>query len=141
MSGRGLVTLAALVLAGSAALAQSPAPFSCTIDGDGQSVRVKVSNPHPHEAQCTVNCSFNTTKTGTRFGVECGRGVGAGAKDFELCVKTFNGGRIVKLLEGKASCLNTEVKEEQDDDEDSDALIQKLQKQSQDFIDGVKKKP
>jgi len=138
---RPLVIVQTLViLSAGAAFAQTkPAPFSCVVQPDGVSVRVAISNPHAHEAHCTAHCEFNTAKAGTRFMVECGTSVAASATDKELCIKTFESGRVVKLLEGKGECLNSEVRADPDD-EDSDALIEKLQKQSKDFIDAVKKK-
>src|SRR5262249_13748995 len=134
-----LLALFVVLVSGNALAQNKPAPFSCIVQPDGVSVRVSISNPHQHEAQCTAHCEFNTTKAGTRFMVECGTSVAADAKDRELCVKTFDSGRVVKLLEGKGECFNSEVKAD-NDDEDSDALIQRLQKQGQDFIDAMKKK-
>jgi hypothetical protein len=128
------------ISAGAAAAQTKPAPFTCAVQPDGVSVRVAISNPHDHEAHCTAHCEFNTTKAGTRFMVECGRSVDASAVDKELCVKTFEAGRVVKLLEGKGECLNSEVKDSGGDDEDSDVLIEKLQQQSKEFIDAVRKK-
>jgi hypothetical protein len=141
MTGRRFWISPILVaMSASVALAQTkPAPFSCAVQPDGVSVRVSISNPHANDAHCTAHCEFNTTKAGTRFIVECGTSIPANASDRELCVKTFDSGRVVKLLEGKGECLNSAVKQD-DGDEDSDALIQRLQKQSQDFIDAVKKK-
>ncbi len=132
-----------LLLIANAAFAQTmPAPFSCAVQPDGVSVRVTIANPHANDAHCTAHCEFNTTKAGTLFIVECGASVGAGVADKELCVKTFDSGRVTKLAEGKGECLNSAVKAEDDkDDEDNDAMIQRLQQQSKDFIDAARRKP
>lgn len=131
-----------VVLTASGVFAQTkPAPFSCAIQPDGVSVRVTISNPHAGDAHCTAHCEFNTTKADTRFIVECATSIPGNANGRELCVKKFESGRVMKLLEGKGECLNSAVKAEDDDDEDSDALIQRLQKQGKDALDAMKKKP
>jgi hypothetical protein len=134
----GAALLAALT---ANALGQTkPAPFVCAIQPDGVSVRATISNPHANDAHCTAHCEFSTTKADTKFIVECGTSVSASASERELCVKKFESGRVVKLLEGKGECLNSAVKAV-DDDEDSDVLIQRLQQQGQDFLDKMKKNP
>lgn len=131
--------VALFALGTGAALAQiRPAPFSCAIEPDGVSVRVTISNPHANEAHCTAHCEFNTTKADTRFIVECATSIPASASGRELCVKKFDSGRVLKLLEGKGECLNSAVKAE-DDDEYSEILIRRLQQQGKDFIDRMKK--
>jgi hypothetical protein len=130
--------LAALVACASGQLAQAQS-FTCAIQPDGKSVRATVSNPHEHEAHCTTHCEFSTTKAGTKFMVECGTAVAASAVDFELCLKSFDEGRLVKMTSGKGDCLSNEVKEDKEE-EDAETMMQRMQKQGQDFLDVMKKK-
>lgn len=138
---RGGLAASLVVFGLGAAFAQTaPAPFKCDIQPDTKSVRVSITNPHAHEAHCTAHCEFSTPKSGAIFMVECATTVGASAKDFMLCTKTYDQGTLVKMTEGKGDCLNNEVKESKDDDEDSEALIQRMQKQGQEMLDAMKKK-
>jgi hypothetical protein len=139
---RATLGVALLVAFTAAAAAQTkPAPFSCAIQPDGVSVRVVITNPHAHEAHCTAHCEFSTTKADTSFIVECGTSISANAGGRELCIKKFESGRVLKLLEGKGECLNSAVKADDDDDADSEALVQRLQQQGKEFLDRMKKQP
>jgi hypothetical protein len=98
-------------------------PFSCKISTDGKSVAAAIANPYKRDASCQVNCQISTTKAGTSFQVSCTKEIGPGGETV-LCSKTFEGGRLVKMIGGSGSCLNPEPPPEQADKDDVD--VQKL---------------
>lgn len=118
-----------------------PAQFACTIQPDKQTVRVTIKNPFETETQCMVNCEISTQRAGTKFLVSCGRPVKPGVEG-ELCVKKDDEGTLVSMIGGDGDCIKPlppEPAEEKKDDDD-DALIQKMMKDSQDFIDKSRSK-
>jgi hypothetical protein len=120
-----------------ASAVDNPAPFTCAILPDGKSVRASVTNPFDRETSCSVNCQFSTPQQGSSFQVSCTKTIEAGSKSIDLCVRESSRA-LVKMTGGNADCVRPLAEEETD--EDSDALIEKLQKQGQDFIDRTKKK-
>jgi hypothetical protein len=102
-------------------------PFSCKISADGKSVAAAIANPYKRDASCQVNCQISTTKPGTSFQVSCTKEIAPGGETV-LCSKTFDGGRLVKMIGGSGDCLNPEPPPEKADkaDKDDDVDVQKL---------------
>jgi len=129
-----LLTVSAL--AGLAAVAWAePVPFSCTILPDGKTIRVAISNPFDRDTSCQVNCQFSTRSQGASLQLSCTKTVAAGAKDVQLCVRDPDKETPVKMTGGDGSCIKQlSAAEEKEKDEDDDALIKGLMKQSDEFI-------
>jgi hypothetical protein len=116
-----LSPLAVLLLTVSMGFAAQP--FSCKISADGKSVAAAIANPYKRDASCQVNCQISTTKAGTSFQVSCTKEIPPGGETV-LCTKSFDGGRLVKMIGGSGSCMNPEPPPEDADKDDED--VQKL---------------
>jgi hypothetical protein len=118
--------IALIILAASAGWVQAH-PFTCTVQPDGKSVRAALANPFPTETSCTIDCQFSTSKPGTTFMLSCTRSVEAGGAEVELCTKTFDEGRVVKMVSGHGDCVTPLPADKADaDDDDEDVDVQKL---------------
>jgi len=128
---------AMLALACQPALGQGIAV--CTLSADKKTVTVTASNPYQQVMACEVNCHM-ALPDGIAT-VVCVKPVPAGAKDFVMCAQTAKDGRIyTRVRETQANCPNPAAPassdaKDNDEDEDSEELINKLQKQGQDFIE------
>ena len=133
-----LLPLAALLLA---LPATAQTKFACQISDDKLSVRVMVTNPYDQETHCQVNCHFNAPGGGT-ISSSCGKTVPGKAVDFLLCAqeRQNKGAYGAMLSSSNAECVKqlTDA-ERQKEDEDNDALIQKLQKDGQDALKRLQK--
>lgn len=139
-----LAKIAVLILLPAVPALAASQPFTCALQSDGKTVRVTIANPYARDAQCMVDCQFSTQRAGTTFLVSCGKSVPAGGVETELCVKTYDKGVLVKMIGGTGDCTDPVPKDSpavnDDDDKDDEELIQRLQKQGQDFIDRQKSK-
>ena len=108
---------ASLVASGATQAAQ---PFACAIQPDGVTVKVSTANPYKADAQCSVNCRFSTAKAGTTFSISCSRSVEAGGQSVELCSRVYEGGKLVKMLSGEATCTDPTPASADDPDDDID---------------------
>ena len=127
-------------LAGLAATALAePVPFTCTIQPDGKTIRVAISNLFDRETSCQVNCQFSTQRKGTSLQLSCTNTVPAGAKDVQLCARDSEKETPVKMAGGDGDCVRQlseaeQKAQEKAEDEDDEALIKGLMKQSDEFI-------
>jgi hypothetical protein len=115
--------------------------FACEISGDKLSIRVLVTNPYDQETHCQVNCHFNAPGGGT-ISSSCGKTVPAKAADFLLCAqeRQNKGPYGAMLASSNAECTKPlSDAERQKEDEDDDALIEKLQKDGQDALKRLQK--
>jgi hypothetical protein len=80
--------------------------FTCKIAPDGKSVDAMIANPYKSETSCQIDCQISTTNAGTTFGLSCTDTVAPGGETAVLCSKTYDKGRLVKVLEGQGSCLD-----------------------------------
>ena len=138
-----VILVAALVVFVAPAFAASQ-PFKCALQPDGKSVRVTIANPYKQDAYCMVNCQFSTKQAGSSFQISCGKEVSAGGVETELCIKTdTRPAALVGMTGGDGDCTDPTPKDAptlSDDDKDDEELIQRLQKQGQDFINRQKSK-
>ena len=115
--------------------------FACQLSDDRLSVRLLVTNPYDQETHCQVNCHFNSPGGGT-ISSSCGKTVPGKAVDFLLCAqeRQNKGTYGAMLSSSNAECVKqlTDA-ERQKEDEDDDALIQKLQKDGQDALKRLQK--
>jgi hypothetical protein len=135
---------AALLVAGPVLAAEVA---TCTLSADRKTVTVTASNPYAQVMACEVNCHMaipNGLAT-----VVCVKPVPAGAKDFVMCAEADKDGKAyTRVKETEANCPDPSApppaakKEDDDDDDDAkaDAMMQKLMKQGQDFIEQQKRK-
>jgi hypothetical protein len=111
--------------------ALKPGGFMCRISPDGKTVDAVIVNPYKVETSCQIDCSLSTTKAGTTFSVSCSRQAAPGVEAV-LCSHNFEGGKVVKMISGKSSCVDQTPKpdEASKDDEDSDPekMIEKIKK-------------
>lgn len=113
-----------------------PAPFACTLQPDGHSVGVTIKNPFARETSCQVNCQFSTKSAGTSFQISCTRTAQPGVET-EICKKVYEKGALVAMTGGGGECIKPldEEKSEQQNDDDNDALMKRIMKDSEDAID------
>ncbi|CAN5210670.1 hypothetical protein BH10PSE11_BH10PSE11_11450 [soil metagenome] len=115
----------------------------CKLGDDKRTVTVAFTNPESKTMQCEVNCDM--ALPGGFGTVVCVKPVPGGAKDQVLCTEVSKGSTAWQRVRGtEVSCRDpngTPVTPADDkaEDEEADALIKKLQKQGQDFIDRQKK--
>jgi hypothetical protein len=132
---------AAALLAAGPAFAADVA--TCTLSADKKTVTVTASNPYSQAMACEVNCHLaipNGLAT-----VVCVKPVPAGARDFVMCTEAATGAAYTRVKETEANCPDpaappSAAKKADDDDAEADAMMQKMMKQGQDFIDRQKRK-
>jgi hypothetical protein len=136
---RGPIFGAVLALVALPAAAQTK--FACEVSADKLSIRVLVTNPYDQETHCQVNCHFRSPSGGT-ISSSCGKTVPAKAADFVLCAQERqNKGQYGAMLpSSNGQCVKplTDA-DKQKEDEDDEALIQKLQKDGQDALKRLQK--
>ena len=125
---------------------------TCTLGADKKTVTVTASNPYTQVMACEVNCHMDLP--GGFATVVCVKPVPAGAKDFVMCTDVSTGGHAyTKVKETEANCpdpsappaaskaeTNKDDDDGDDDDAKADAMMKKMLKQGQDFLDRQKRK-
>ena len=126
---------------------------TCTLGADKKTVTVTASNPYSQVMACEVNCHMDLP--GGFATVVCVKPVPAGAKDFVMCTDVSSDGHTyTKVKETEANCPDptappaaskAETKKDDDDGDDdddakADAMMKKMLKQGQDFLDRQKRK-
>jgi hypothetical protein len=119
---------------------------TCTLSADKKTVTVTASNPYSQAMACEVNCHMAIP--GGIATVVCVKPVPAGAKDFVMCAESDKDGKAyTRVKETEANCPDPSAppaaaKKDDDDDDDAkaDAMMQKMIKQGQDFIEKQKRK-
>jgi hypothetical protein len=135
---RGLIVGLALAVS---LPASAQTKFNCQIADDKLSVRVLITNPYDQETHCQVNCHFSAPGGGT-ISSSCGKTVPAKAADFLLCAQERRNKAAygAMLPSSNAECVKPlSDADRQKEDEDDDALIQKLQKDGQDALKRLQK--
>lgn len=132
-----LIFAVAVVFAATPALADVTAV--CKLDKG--TVTVAFTNPETKTMQCEVNCNMTIANgLGT---VVCVKPVPGGAKDLVLCTEKGDGPPYTRVKDQEVNCRDpngTPVTPEQQkaqekaDDEDSDALIKKMQQESLEML-------
>jgi hypothetical protein len=117
---------------------------TCTLGADRKTVTVTASNPYSQVMACEVNCHMaipNGLAT-----VVCVKPVPVGARDFVMCMETATAGAAyTRVKETEANCPDPSAppaaaKKDEDDDAEADAMMQKMMKQGQEFLDRQKRK-
>lgn len=135
---RRLIALA--IAAGAALPAFAADNASCKLSADKKSVSIVATNPYGQVMHCEVNCNLGLA--GGFSTAVCAKDVPADAKDLVLCTETADPGHPYTAITGseiRCSDPTAEVapSSSQDtdsaSDEESDALIKRLQKQSGDM--------
>jgi hypothetical protein len=130
---RRLIFAIAVVFSAAPALADVTAV--CKLDKG--TVTVAFTNPESKTMQCEVNCNMAIANgLGT---VVCVKPVPGGAKDLVLCTEKGDGPPYTRVKDQEVNCRDpngTPVTPEQQkaDDEDSDALIKKMQQESLEML-------
>ncbi|HBF55920.1 MAG TPA: hypothetical protein DEA80_26300 [Afipia sp.] len=115
----------------------------CKLGDDKRTVTVAFTNPESKTMQCEVNCDM--ALPGGFGTVVCVKPVPGGAKDQVMCTDVSKGSAAWVRVKGtEVNCRDpngTPVTpaDDKSEEEESDALIKRLQKQGQDFIDRQKK--
>ena len=134
--------VAAALLAAGPAFAAGVA--TCTLSADKKTVTVTASNPYAQPMACEVNCHMaipNGLAT-----IVCVKPVPVGAKDFVMCAEGDKDGKAyTRVKETEANCPDpaapaAAAKKDDDEDAEADALMQKMMKQGQEFIERQKRK-
>ena len=128
-----------LIIAGCLIVAAGPALADVTAicKLDKGTVTVAFTNPESKTMQCEVNCNMAIANgLGT---VVCVKPVPGGAKDLVLCTEKGDGPPYTRVKDQEVNCRDpngTPVTPEQQkaDDEDSDALIKKMQQDSLEML-------
>jgi hypothetical protein len=141
---------AAIVLAACPAFAGDVA--KCTLGADKKTVTVTASNPYSKVMACEVNCDM-AIPDGIAT-VVCVKPVPVGSRDFVMCTHVAaEGHSYVRVKETEANCPDPAAppaaraeptKDDADSDDDdeakADAMMKKMLKQGQDFLDRQKQK-
>lgn len=115
----------------------------CRLADDKRAVSVAFTNPGTKTMQCEVNCDM--ALPGGFGTVVCVKPVPGGAKDQVLCTEVSKGSAAWVRVRGyEVNCRDPEgtpvtPADEKSDEEEDEAMIRKLQKQGQDFIDQQRK--
>ena len=125
----------------------------CTLGADKKTVTVTASNPYPQVMACEVNCDM-AIPDGIST-VVCVKPVPSGAKDFVMCTHVAAEGHSYTRVKGaevncpdpsappaatKAEPSKDDPDSGDDDDAKADAMMQKMLKQGQEFLDRQKQK-
>jgi hypothetical protein len=123
----------------------------CTLGADKKTVTVTASNPYSQVMACEVNCHMDLP--GGFATVVCVKPVPVGAKDFVMCTDVSSDGHAnTRVKETEANCPDPSAppaaskaepaKDDGDDDDDAkaDAVMKKMMKQGQEFLDRQKRK-
>jgi len=114
---------------------------SCKLSADKKSVSIIATNPYGQVMHCEVNCNLGLA--GGFSTAVCAKDVPADAKDLVLCTETADPGHPYTAITGsevKCSDPTAEMPpssskdSDSASDEDSDAMIKRLQKQSVDML-------
>ena len=122
---------------------------TCTLSADRKTVTVTATNPYSQIMACEVNCDMaipNGIAT-----VVCVKPVPVGARDFVMCTETATEGHIYSRVKGASlNCPDPSApppgskaetdSNDGDDDAKAEALMQKMQKQAQEFLGRQKQK-
>lgn len=137
-----LILAGFLVCAASSAIAADVTAI-CKLASDKRTVTVAFTNPETKTMQCEVNCDM--ALPGGFGTVACAKPVPGGAKDQVLCTEVRSEGAAWSRVKGTdVSCSDpngtpvTPADENAQEDE-ADAMMKKLQKQGQDFIEQQRK--
>jgi hypothetical protein len=142
-----LIGAVAILFAAGPAFAADVA--TCTLSADKKTVTVTATNPYSKVMACEVNCDMAIPNgIGT---VVCAKPVPVGAKDFVICSRTTDGTAYTHVKGASLNCPDpsapppgskAEVDSKGDDDDDAKAeeLMQKMQKQAQEFLERQRKK-
>jgi hypothetical protein len=109
--------------------------FACRIAADGRSAEAVILNPYGAETSCTIDCRIATTRAGATFSLSCSKTAAAGVETV-LCARPFEGGKLVKMVGGKASCVkplaaaDDDAAKDDDDDPpiDQDEILKRMQR-------------
>jgi hypothetical protein len=129
----------------------------CTLGADKKTVTVTASNPYSQVMACEVNCDM-AIPDGIST-VVCVKPVPVGSKDFVMCTHVAAEGHSYTRVKGaevncpdpsappaatKADTKSDPAKDDADSDDDDDAkanaMMQKMLKQGQEFLDKQKQK-
>lgn len=122
------------------------ADVTATCKLDKGTVTVAFTNPESRTMQCEVNC--NMAIAGGLGTVVCVKPVPGGAKDLVLCTEKGDGPPYTRVKDQEVNCRDPEgtpvTPEEQKakekaDDEDSDALIKRMQQESLEMLRQMQK--
>ena len=123
---------------------------TCTLSADKKTVTVTASNPYAQVMACEVNCNMAIPDGFST--VVCVKPVPVGARDFVMCTETATDGHSYTRVKGASlncpdpsapppgSKAETDSKDDDDDDAKAEALMQKMQKQAQEFLGRQKQK-
>ncbi len=120
----------------------SSADVTATCKLDKGTVTVAFTNPESKTMQCEVNCNMAIANgIGT---VVCVKPVPGGAKDLVLCTEKGDGPIYTRVKDQDVNCRDpngTPVPpaDEKAEDEDSDALIKKMQQDSMEMLKQMQK--
>jgi hypothetical protein len=123
----------------------------CTLGADKKTVTVTASNPYAQVMACEVNCNMAIPDGFAT--VVCVKPVPVGAKDFVMCTHVATEGHsYTRVKDAEVNCPDpaaptaaSKVEPSKDDDGDdddakADAMMKKMLKQGQDFLDRQKQK-
>ena len=124
----------------------------CTLGADKKTVTVTARNPYSQVMACEVNC--NMAIPDGLATVVCVKPVPAGAKDFVMCIHVATEGHsYTRVKDADVNCPDPAAppaaskadpaKDDDDGDDDdakADAMMKKMLKQGQDFLDRQKQK-
>jgi hypothetical protein len=109
--------------------------FACRIAADGKSAEAVVANPYAEETSCSVDCRISTTRAGATFSLSCTKTAAGGGAETVLCARPLENGTLVRMVDGKASCVKplaaAEPAKEKDDDDDpidQDEVLKRMQR-------------
>jgi hypothetical protein len=92
--------------------------FACKLSDDGKTVEAMIANPYKIETSCQVDCQVSTTVADTTFQVSCTKSVSPGAGQVAICSRTYNKGRLIKVVGGEGNCVKPEAATEDTDSDD-----------------------
>jgi hypothetical protein len=139
---RRLILTVLFAIASAAAFAQTQPKFACVVSPDKLTLRITITNPYDEKTHCQVNCHLSGATPGSTFSSSCGKSVPGRAVDFLLCEQQLPDKRTYGSVDASsnAECIKPlSDAEKQKEDEDDDALADRLQKESLDILKRLQK--
>lgn len=130
------------VVTSGGAFAQTQPKFSCAVSQDKLTLRITITNPYDQNTHCQVNCHLSGATPGSTFSSSCGKSVPGKAVDFLLCEQQLPEKRTYGSVDASsnAECIKPlSDAEKQKEDEDDEALADRLQKESLDILKRLQK--
>lgn len=139
---RRFVLAVLYIFVSGAAFAQTQPKFACVVSPDKLTLRITITNPYDEKTHCQVNCHLSGSSPGSTFSSSCGKSVPGKAVDFLLCEQQLPDKRTYGNVDASSNveCIKPlSDAERQKEDDDDEALADRLQKEGLEMLKRLQK--